>query len=302
MALLKKRHWLKIRQKQHQALRLVAEFTAIGIGIFCAGLGLKGFLIPNGFIDGGITGISLLGSQVTHIPVGVFIILLNSPFVILSIRQISWTFALKTLMGIVGLSLCLWLVQFPVITTDKLLIAVFGGLLLGSGIGLCIRGGGVIDGTEVLALYIHKKTSLTIGDIILAINILIFSIAATVLSLEQALYSILTYLAASKTVDFIVQGIEEYIGLTIISLKSHTIREMLIHDLERGITVYKGQSGYGKKGFNSKELDIIFTVITRLEISKIKAEIDKIDPAAFIIEHSINDTKGGMIKKRAFKH
>lgn len=297
-----KRHKLKRYRLVQKIIQHGVETLLISLGIAAASLGLKGFLIPNGFIDGGITGISLLISHEFHFPISLLIIGLNLPFMLIGIRQISLSFSLKTLAAILTLSLCLWWVHVPIITSDKLLIAVFGGMLLGAGIGLSIRGGCVIDGTEVLALYLNRKTSLTLGDIILIINIIIFTIAAATLGLENALYSVLTYLAASKTVDFIVQGIEEYIGMTIISFKSNAIKHMMIHELNRGVTLYKGQTGYGKKGVGNQDIDIIFTVITRLELAKIKFEIEKIDPNAFICEHSINDTKGGMIKKRAFKH
>lgn len=270
----------------------------ICLGIFVAGFGLKSFLLPTGFIDGGITGISLLLSKTTGISLSVLIVILNIPFIILGYKQIGFNFVIKTALAVIGLSICIASVQYPVLTNDKLLVAVFGGFFLGAGIGLTIRGGGVLDGTEVMAIYIGKKATLTIGDIILILNIIIFSFAAWLLSLEIALYSILTYLAASKTVDFLLNGIEEYTGVTIISKKSDEIRKMITEDLGRGVTIYKGAKGYGKRGHNLDEIDIIYSVITRLEVSKLKAEIEKMDPEAFVIMNSLKDIKGGMIKKR----
>ena len=175
---------------------------------------------------------------------------------------------------------------------------LFGGFFLGAGIGLAMRGGGVIDGTEVMAIYFSKKTGLTIGDIILIVNIIIFSFAAWLLSFETALYSILTYLSASKTVDFIIEGIEEYTGVTIISAKNEELRIMITEKLGRGVTVYKGTRGYGKTGEKKGEIDILYSVITRLEVARLNTEIEKIDPAAFVIMNRVKDTKGGMIKKR----
>ncbi len=270
----------------------------IFLAVILAAFGLKGFLIPNHFIDGGVTGISLLTAQLTGIPVSVWLVLFNIPFIILGIKQINRGFAFNTAMAIISLALVLLFIDFPVITNDKLLISIFGGFFLGSGIGLAIRGGCVIDGTEILAVYINRKSFLSIGDIILLINVFIFLIAAFILDIETALYSILTYLSASKTVDFIIQGIEEYTGVTIISNKSNAIRQVIMEKLGRGVTIYKGERGMGETTFKSKEIDIIFTVVTRLEVSKLKTEIELIDHKAFIVMNSINETKGGIIKKR----
>jgi uncharacterized membrane-anchored protein YitT (DUF2179 family) len=189
-------------------------------------------------------------------------------------------------------------VEFPVITDDKLLTAIFGGFFLGAGIGLSIRGGCVIDGTEILAVYLNRRSILSMGDIILLINVVIFMLAAFVLGIETALYSILTYLSASKTVDFIIQGIEEYTGVTIVSAKSAQIREAITKNLGRGVTIYKGERGFQSAQFKSKDIDIIFTVVTRLEVSKLKQEVALIDHKAFIVISTISDTKGGIIKRR----
>jgi uncharacterized membrane-anchored protein YitT (DUF2179 family) len=279
----------------------VKETVFLTIGIFSAGFGLKGFLLPNGFIDGGVTGISLLTQILTNYPLSILIILINAPFILLGYFQIGKGFAIKSIIAIVGLSLVLAWVDFPIITSDKLLIAVFGGFFLGAGIGFSVRGGGVLDGTEVLSIYLSKKTGLTIGDLILILNIIIFSVAAYLLSIEVALYSILTYLSASKTIDFIIEGVEEYIGVTIVSSFSEEIRVMIIQEMERGVTIYNGKRGFGKQGEKLNETDVVYTVITRLEILKLQKEIDKIDPSAFIVMNSVKDLKGGMIKKRHFK-
>lgn len=271
------------------------------IGIFSAAFGLKSFLLPNGFIDGGATGISLLLSRIFNIPLPWIIVVINIPFILLGYRQIGNIFTIRTLLGIIGLALCLAVVDYPAVTNDKVLVAVFGGFFLGAGIGFAIRGGGVLDGTEVLAIFISRKTGSTIGDIIMVINILIFTTAVYFLKLETALYSMLTYLSASKTVDFLIEGIEEYMGVTIISIKNDEIRQMIADKIGRGVTVYKGTGGYGKKGHVNHEMDIVFTVVTRLEISRLRSEIEKIDDDAFVVMHSIKDTKGGMIKKRPLK-
>lgn len=271
------------------------------VGILSAGFGLKSFLLPNNFIDGGATGISLLLTKITGLPIYLLILLVNIPFILFGYQQIGKNFTVKTITAIAGLALCLALVEYPIVTNDKLLVAVFGGFFLGAGIGLTVRAGAVLDGTEVLAIFISKKTNATIGDIIAFINIIIFSAAAYFLSIEAALYSMLTYISASKTVDYIIEGIEEYTGVTIISPKSEEIRMAITEKLGRGITEYKGSGGFGKRGYVRVDTNIIFTVVTRLEVSRLRREIELIDPHAFVVMHSIKDTKGGMIKKRPLK-
>jgi uncharacterized membrane-anchored protein YitT (DUF2179 family) len=243
----------------------------------------------------------LLISALTSIPLYVLLIGINIPFIILGYKIMGRAFAIKTMLAISGLALVVATVTFPDVTKDNLLVAVFGGFFLGAGIGLSVRGGAVIDGTEVLAIFLSRKLGTTIGDIIVIINVLIFSAAAYFLSIEIALYSMVTYLAASKTLDFIVEGIDEYIGVTIISSHSEQIRQMIIDNLGRGVTVYNGKGGYGKKG-ETRDIDIVYTVVTRLELNRLNTEIEKIDPNSFVVMSSIKDTKGGMIKKRPLKH
>ena len=279
---------------------LAKDAFLIALGVISATFGLKGFLIPNHFIDGGATGISLLIASLTNVPVYLLILCINIPFIILGYVTLGKQFAIKTAIAITTLAICLATIQFPVVTTDNLLIAIFGGVFLGAGIGLAVRGGAVIDGTEVLAIYLSKKGGLTIGDIVVLINGLVFSSAAYFLSIEIAMYSMITYLAASKTLDFIIEGIDEYIGVTIVSSHCEEIRKMIIEKMGRGVTVYSGKKGYGKRG-EAKEVDIIYTVITRLEINKLNAEISKITDTAFVVMTSVKETKGGMIKKKPFK-
>ena len=280
---------------------IVRDSFMILLGIISASYGLKAFLLPNSFLDGGVIGISLIAAELTGISLSILIVAINIPFMILAFSTISKQFAIKSIVAILLLAISIYLIPFSSITDDKLLIAVFGGFFLGLGIGLSIRGGAVIDGSEVLAIYVSRRTSLTIGDIILIFNIIIFSFAAYVFSVEIALYAILTYLAAAKTVDFVVTGVEEYVGVTIISDKSEEIRVAIIEKLGRGCTLYLGKKGYAKKGEPLKNTDIVYTLLTRLELSKLETELDKIDRDAFIVMHSIRDAKGGMIKKRPLK-
>lgn len=267
-------------------------------GIFSAAFGLKGFLLSSHFIDGGVTGISMLLAAVTNIPLAVLIFFINVPFVVIGYRQIGPRFALKTGIAIFGLSLVLFFVSFPDVTPDKLLTSIFGGLFIGAGIGLAIRGGCVLDGTEIAALLISRQSNLLrVGDVILILNIFIFLSAAWLLGIESALYSILTYVAASKTIDFLIHGVEEYTALLIISPFNEQIKGAITVELGRGVTVFRGGGGIGSKGPQEGDMPILFCVVTRLEIGTVKSTATAIDPDAFITTHSLSDVEGGLIKK-----
>lgn len=276
----------------------VRNWLLIVLGILSATFGLESFLLPNSFIDGGVMGISLLVREMTKWQLAPLIVGINIPFLVLGYTQIGKAFAIKSIIAITGLGLALTFISFPLITSDKLLVAVFGGFFIGAGIGFAVRGGSVLDGTEVLVIYLSKRTGLTMGDIILVLNIIIFGVAAYVLSMQTAMYSVLAYLSASKTVDFIIVGVEEYTGITMVSTHSEEIRLMIIQKLGRGVTIYNGKRGYGKRGDQLGEMEIIYTVITRLEVAKLQAEVEKIDPNTFIVMNPVKDTRGGMIKKR----
>ena len=284
-------------QQKNVVLQYGKDALLVIVGVLSASFGLKGFLLPNDFLDGGVTGISLLINILTDINLPSLIIIVNLPFIWLAYSQVSKIFAFKTLLAIGVLALSLTFITFPIVTTDKLLIAVFGGFFLGAGIGLCIRGGCVLDGTEVLALFISRKTVLSVGDVIIVINVIIFSAAAILISVETAMYAMLTYLGASKTIDFLIHGLEEFTGVTIITEQSEAVRKVIIEKLGRGVTIFNGKRGFGKRGQLNEDLEIIYTVVTRLEIQKLTDEVANIDKSAFIIQQSINDVKGGMIKK-----
>ena len=289
-----------VRNLQVELSHTIKKYIFIAIGVFSAGFGLKGFLLPNRFIDGGATGISLLLENITTLNLETLLVLINLPFIFLASKTINLKFAVRSIVAIIFLALVVHYIDYPTVTEDKLLIAVFGGFFLGLGIGMSMRGGSVIDGTEVLAIYLSRKLSLTVGDVLLLINIIIFSFGAYILSMEVALYAILTYLAAAKTVDFVVDGVEEYVGITIISEKHEQLRMMVTQKLQRACTIYSGKGGFGKNGA-SKEKNIIYTVVTRLEIPKLKTEIDKIDKHAFLVMGIVKDIKGGMIKRKPLK-
>jgi uncharacterized membrane-anchored protein YitT (DUF2179 family) len=280
----------------------VQDILLIISGVASAGFGLKGFLLPNSFIDGGVTGISLLVAEVTGFSLAILIVLINTPFIVMGFSQLGKRFGIKSILAILLLALVVATVEYPHITSDKLLVSVFGGFFLGAGIGLAVRGGAVLDGTEVLAVWLSRKTGLTIGDVILLFNIVIFAFAAWLLSVEVALYSILIYLSASKTVDFIVEGVDEYMGVTIISAEHEEIRQMIVHEFGRGATIYFGMGGFASESKDLKPLEIVYTVITRLELARVKKEVEKIDPGAFIVMSNVRDIRGGVIKKKPFKH
>lgn len=278
---------------------IAGDVVFILLGILSASFGLKGFLLSSHFIDGGVTGISMLLADITSVPIAVLLFIINIPFLVLGYKKLGNTFAIKSALAIAGLSLSLAFVSFPDITPDKLLTAVFGGFFIGVGIGFAMRGGAVLDGTEIAALLVSKKTQLLkVSDLILILNVVIFLFAAFLLGVESALYSILTYLSASKMIDFILNGIEQFTGITVISTKSESIRKAITENLGRGVTIYQGKSGYGKDGQINDPRDIIFTVATRLEIPLLKQQILQIDPTAFIVQQSIDDTTGGLLKRK----
>jgi uncharacterized membrane-anchored protein YitT (DUF2179 family) len=277
-----------------------SNIVLILLGILSAGMGLKGFLLSSRFIDGGVTGVSMLLSDLLGFPLAILIFVINLPFIALGYRQIGKIFAVKSALAILGLSICLAFIHFPDVTPDKFLTAVFGGFFIGAGIGLAIRGGAVLDGTEIAALLVSRKSHLLkVSDVILIVNIFIFLTAAFFLGVESALYSILVYLTASKTIDFLLHGIEEYTALTIISTKNKEVKEAIINRLNRGVTVYKGHGGMGSKGITNDEQEILFCVVTRLEIGSIKNVVREIDAAAFMTTHSVSDVEGGLVKKNA---
>lgn len=277
---------------------LVIEQVYMVAGIISAAIGLEFFLLPSHFVDGGVMGISLVTNHLTGWNLSVLVALINIPFILLGIKQVGKWFAIRSAAAILLLALILYFIQVPPATTDKLLISVFGGFFLGAGIGLSMRGGCVIDGTEILAVTVSRQTSLTVGDVILLINLCIFSITAAVINLETALYAIVTYFSAAKTVDFVIQGIEEYTGITIVSEKNEEIRRMILHIMGRGVTIYKGERGYRRSDGPTNDINILFTVVTRLEIQKLKVEVEKVDPKAFIVMNPIGEIRGGVIKKR----
>jgi len=278
--------------------RATRSTILILLGILSAAFGLKGFLLSSHFIDGGVTGVSMLLSNVLGWPLSLLIPVINVPFIVVAYRQIGRVFAFRSVLAIAGLSLCLAFVKFPDVTPDKLLTAVFGGFFIGGGIGLAIRGGAVLDGTEIAALLISKGSQvLKVGDVILILNVVIFSSAAFFLGIDSALYSMLTYFAASKTVDFLIHGVEEHTAIIIVSERSEPIRQGIIQRLQRGVTVFKG-----KGGLTNQDQDILYCVVTRLEIGRVKSVVEDYDEGAFMVVHGLADAEGGVVKRHVHAH
>ena len=287
----------RIEWKQVMNLK---NFLHLLIGTSLAVVAMKGFMIPNRFMDGGITGISILLHEIFHINISFLVIILNALFVYLGYKRIGKTFAVQTCIAVLLLSVGLLFIDINPITRDKLLIAIFGGILMGTGVGLVIRGGGVIDGAEVIAVFTGRKTGFSNSEIIMLINTIIFAVAALQFGLETAMYSIITYFTASRATNYVVDGIEEFTAMNIICSQPEEIKNLLVNDLGKGITVYKGEKGYLPGSFEVKtSADIIVTIITRLEIKQIQDAVLSIDPKAFIYVQSIKEAAGGILKHKA---
>jgi uncharacterized membrane-anchored protein YitT (DUF2179 family) len=270
---------------------------AAGSGL--AVLAMKGFMIPNRFLDGGITGISILLHEIYHFNISLLVVVLNLVFIYMGYRRIGKTFAVQTGIAVSLLSIGLLFININPITNDKLLIAIFGGLLIGTGIGLVIRAGGVIDGAEVIAVFTKRKTGFSNSEIILLFNAIIFSVAGIQFGLETAMYSLITYFTATRATDYVVDGIEQYTAINIISSKHDAVKDYLVNESGKGITVYKGERGYLPGSFEMKtDCEIIVTIVTRLEVHQIQSAIMKIDPKAFVYVQSIKEAAGGILKAK----
>ena len=278
-------------------LRTLKDVAFSGLGVLSAAFALEGFLLPSGFLDGGATGITLMISRLMQLPFPAVLVVVNIPFLFIAYKLIGKSFALHATLTILSLAIVTWLFDFPEVTTDKLLVAAFGGFFMGAGIGLAVRGGSVLDGTEVLALALGRRIGITIGDVVMLINVIIFSVAAILIDVETALYAMITFVAAGKTMDLVIEGIEEYTGVTIISPHHESIRNMIGNTMGRGLTVYNGKRGF-TRGAGSADVDIIYCVLTRLEVSRFLSEVQKIDANAFIVMNPVKDVKGGIMRKR----
>lgn len=281
-------------QRKASIIKLVTRIFMVIMGAIVMAVGLELFLVPNNVMDGGIVGVSIIASHLIGLPLGLFIFILNLPFIFLGYKQIGKTFALTTALGITVLSVTtLLLHHIHPFTRDLLLATVFGGIILGLGVGIVIRFGGCLDGTEVLAILFNKKLPFSVGEIILFINLIIFTVAGFVFTWEKAMYSIVAYYIAAKMIDIVVQGMEESKSVYIISDEIDEIGRAIMDRLGRGVTYLHGEGAY--TGDNKK---VIFCIITRLEESKMKEIVKSIDDNAFLAIGNISEVRGGRFKKR----
>ena len=284
----------KIQHRKLPLQKVILRTIAITIGAILMATGLEIFLVPNHVIDGGITGISIMLAHITHWKLGIFIFILNLPFVYMGYKQMGKTFAISTVYGIIVLSIFVsFFHPIPAFTDDILLATVFGGMILGMGVGIVIRNGGALDGTEILALVITKKVPFSVGQIIMIINIFILGAAGFVFSWDRAMYSLLAYVIASKAIDTVVAGLEESKSVWIISDEAEEIGNAINARLGRGVTYIKGQGA-----FTGDSKKVIFSIITRLEESKLTTIVEDIDPTAFLAIGDISEVRGGRFKKR----
>ncbi|MEK6991997.1 YitT family protein [Paenibacillus sp. FSL K6-1566] len=282
--------------KNHKKLtmvEIVKRFIFITIGAILMAVALEIFLVPNEIIDGGITGISIVLSEITPIKLGLYLFVINLPFLFIGYKQIGKTFAFSTLYGIVMLSVATtFLHHFEPFTNEKILAVLFGGLILGLGVGLVIRYGGALDGTEIVAILLSKKLRLPVGQIIMIINVFIFITAGFVFGADSAMYSIFSYYIAAKVMDIVVEGLDESKSVTIISNEYEEISSAIMQRLGRSTTMI-----YAKGGYSQEDTQMIYCVITRLEIAKLKTVVQEIDKNAFISIQNVADVLGGSMAK-----
>lgn len=271
----------------------------IVLGVSMAVFAMKGFMIPNQFLDGGVTGISILLHEISHINISIFILVFNIGFIYMGYIRIGKTFAVQTTLAVILLAIGLLVSNIPPITTDRLLIAIFGGILMGTGVGLVIRSGGVIDGAEVIAVFTKRRTGFSNSEIVMLFNTFIFAGAAFHFGLETAMYSLITYFATTRATDYVVDGIEQYTSIHVISAQHELVKSFIVNELGKGITVYKGERGYLPGSFDVKQdCEIIVTVVTRLEINQIQGSISEIDPKAFMYIQNVKEANGGILKSK----
>jgi uncharacterized membrane-anchored protein YitT (DUF2179 family) len=279
-----------------KTFQIINEYLQMAFGVLMASIGLKAFLLPNGFLDGGVTGIAILMSEMTGVDISILLIIISIPFLVLAWRTLSARIAIKSVVSILALAFIIHYENFESITDDKLLIAIFGGLFLGAGIGISIKNGAVLDGSEVLGVYLHDRFGISIGTIILGFNVFLFGVTAVLLSVEVAMYSILTYLVTAKVIDFVMKGFEDYIGFTIVSEYYADIEEAILNELGAGLSSYQGARGVGHGG-ERKNFNIIHTVINRIDQRKLLRIVDEIDEKAFMIEFDVNKIHGGIMRR-----
>jgi len=280
---------------KQNALHQFTTYAILFLGSIIAAFGLEEFLIPNQIIDGGVVGVAIMLAHITSFPFALYIIALNIPFLYLGYLQIGRSFAFATIFSVS--SLAYWTTVFrPLenVTYDLFLAAIFGGIMVGIGVGLIIRYGGSLDGTEIVAIILAKRTGFSVGEFIMFMNLFIFACAGFVFGWEKAMYSIVAYFVAFKTIDVTIQGLDESKGVMIVTDYPQVIADILLHRLGRGVTIIHGEGGY-----SGEPKKVLYSVITRLEVAKLKSIVFENDPNAFVTIHEVHDVLGGRVKKRA---
>lgn len=282
-------------KKRNKIGNYIRKYGFLFMGAVFASIGLEIFLVPNSIVDGGITGISIMASFATKLPLGAFIFIFNIPFLVLGYYQIGKTFVLSTLFSITTLSIGVSILHpVPGLTNDTLLAAIFGGIILGMGVGLVVRYGGSLDGTEIVAIVVSKRTGFSVGEVVMFFNIFILSSAGLLFGWDRAMYSLIAYFIAFKVIDLTIEGLDESKAVMIVTEKPEEIAEVLLARLGRGVTFLEGRGGY-----TGERKGVLYSVITRLEIAKLKSIIDEIDEDAFVTIHDVHDVLGGELKKKA---
>jgi uncharacterized membrane-anchored protein YitT (DUF2179 family) len=284
----------------HKATQFFSEVIQISLAILLSSIGLKAFLLPNGFLDGGVTGIAILISKFITIEISYILPIITIPFFVIGWFVVSKRIIIKSVISVLVLALVIHFENFSPVTEDKLLIAIFGGIFLGAGIGLAIKNGTVLDGAEILGIFLNEKVGFSIGTVILLFNSILFGITALLISVEIALYSILTFIVTGKVIDFVFQGFEDYVSLWVVTQHSNTVQQKLLTEVGTGITVYKGAKGYGSKGFQ-ENMDIIQIILNRIDSKKAYRVVESVDKDAFIVEFDVNQIKGGVLRKYIIK-
>lgn len=286
---------IKLPQRK-TVFSIIRKMIFLSLGAFIAGFAIEGFLVPNKIIDGGVVGVSMILSHLLKYNLGLLIVVLNIPFLCLALNKMGKIFLFQTFYAIAMLGIATNLFSHYEVTHDHLLATVFGGIILGFGVGLVLKNEGSLDGTEIMSLVLSKKFGLSVGEIIMGFNIFIYGASGLIFGWEQAMYSILTYFVAYRVIDVVIDGLDTSKSIRIISDCAEEIGKVLIEDLEIGVTYL-----YGKGGYSGADKTVIYCVVSRLEMSKLKEVVRKIDPMAFLSVVDVHEVYGTRMKKRIDK-
>lgn len=292
---MKNNNKVSLMRRRKTAMDWIKKYLVLIIGSLIYSAGLEIFLVPNNIIDGGVVGISIMASYLTGIPFGVYMVVLNLPFLYLGYKQIGKTFAISTIVSIIAISVFSeFLEPVPQITQDYFLAAIFGGIIAGAGVGLVIRQGGSLDGTEITAIILDRKTSFSVGEVVMFFNLFILGAAGFVFGWDKAMYSLVAYFIISKMIDVVLKGLDESYAVMIVSDEYEEIADALMHRLGRGVTYLHGQGAY-----TGDDKQVLYCVVTRLEVVKLKEIALEKDETAFVTINPVHDIVGGRFKKKS---